>query len=49
MDWNKNIILNKAVKKVDQNIKLIDFPHITENGEWVTIASLTAAEVLGVE
>ena len=36
MDWNKNIILNKAVKAVDQRIKLKDFPHITENGEWVT-------------
>ena len=36
MDCNKNIIPNKAVKAVDQRIKLKDFPHITENGEWVT-------------
>lgn len=34
MDWNN--ILSYAVKKVDKSIKLKDFPHITENGKWVT-------------
>ena len=36
MDWNKNSSLNKAVKKVDKSIELKDFPHITENGRWIT-------------
>jgi len=34
MDWSN--VLNKAVKKIDQSIKLKDFPHITENGKWIT-------------
>ena len=34
MDWD--IILSYAVRKVDKSIKLTDFPHITENGKWVT-------------
>ena len=34
MEWDN--ILNNAVKKVDKNIKLKGFPHITENGKWVT-------------
>ena len=33
---DRDNILSYAVKKVDQSIKLKDFPHITENGEWVT-------------
>ena len=32
----RDIILSYAVKKVDKSIKLKDFPHITENGKWVT-------------
>jgi unsaturated chondroitin disaccharide hydrolase len=34
MDWYN--ILSYAVKKMDKRIKLKDFPHITENGKWVT-------------
>ena len=34
MDRNK--VLSYAIKKVDKSIKLKDFPHITENGKWVT-------------
>ena len=34
MDWNN--ILSYAVKEVDKSIRLKDFPHITENGKWVT-------------
>ena len=34
MDWNN--ILSYAVKKVDKSINLKDFPHITENGKWIT-------------
>ena len=34
MNWYN--ILSYAIKKVDQSIKLKDFPHITENGKWVT-------------
>ena len=34
MDRNK--VLSYAIKKVDKNIKLKDFPHITENGKWAT-------------
>ena len=34
MDQNK--VLSYAIKKVDKNIKLKDFPHITENGKWAT-------------
>jgi unsaturated chondroitin disaccharide hydrolase len=34
MDWNN--ILSYGVKKVDQSIKLKNFPHITENGKWTT-------------
>lgn len=34
MDWNN--ILSYAVKKVDKSIRLKDFPHITENGRWIT-------------
>ncbi|MCK4733831.1 MAG: glycoside hydrolase family 88 protein [Methanophagales archaeon] len=33
---DRNNILGYAVKKVDQRIKLNDFPHITENGKWTT-------------
>jgi len=36
MAWNKSNILNNAVRKVNQNIKLKDFLHITEKGKWVT-------------
>jgi unsaturated chondroitin disaccharide hydrolase len=36
MNWNKNSILNNAVKKVEKSIKLKDFPHITESGKWIT-------------
>jgi unsaturated chondroitin disaccharide hydrolase len=34
MEWNN--ILSYAVKKVEKSIKLKDFPHITENGKWIT-------------
>jgi unsaturated chondroitin disaccharide hydrolase len=34
MDWNN--ILSYAVKKVEKSNKLKDFPHITENGKWIT-------------
>ena len=33
---DRDNILSYAVKKVDQSIKLKDFPHITENGKWIT-------------
>jgi unsaturated chondroitin disaccharide hydrolase len=34
MEWNN--ILSYALRKVDKSIKLMDFPHITENGKWIT-------------
>jgi len=34
MDWNN--IPSYAVKKMDKSVKLKDFPHITENGRWIT-------------
>ncbi|MCK4339475.1 MAG: glycoside hydrolase family 88 protein, partial [Candidatus Cloacimonetes bacterium] len=29
-------VLDKAIKKIDKNRGLKGFPHITENGKWVT-------------
>lgn len=34
MAWNN--ILSYVVERVDKSIKLNDFPHITENGKWIT-------------